>query len=351
MLELIEISWIGERWSLASLPNGEPVSLFIWRDRDIDASARCGDALPAIVRSIDRAGGMGFVELPAGEQAFFNISKSRTPPVEGAHINVAVRAEAYGDKLANVSPASGPPVVLSEGDARNAWLERLPEHADLTDQLSFGQKAEMCRAAIDVASASTVTIDNGGELHFDRTRALTAIDVDSSGRVQRSGIPGLNADALATAARHINLRRLAGLFVVDLEGAPKGEQAKGLAAQFETRLKASTGRTVRVLAPSAFGLIEATVARREKPLFEFATETCSSERRTMEAFLSAMREALTLAESNRSAFFALETSAALTEYMKQTAFDWQGELKARTGGRIRWEPLNKAGLDYQIELI
>ncbi|WP_022695116.1 ribonuclease E/G [Ponticaulis koreensis] len=351
MLELIDISWIGERWSLASLPNGEPVALFIWRDRDIDASARCGDVLPAIVRSIDRSGRMGFVDLSTGEQAFFNISESRTPPIVGAHINVSVRAEAYGDKLANVSPTSAQPVILSESDAQNAWLERLPGYADLTDELSFVQKAEMCRAAIDVASASTVTIDNGGELHFDHTRALTAIDVDSSGRVQRSGVPGLNTDALATAARHINLRRLAGLFVVDLEGAPKGEKAKGLAAQFQASLKALTGRTVRVLPPSVFGLIEATVARREKPLFEITTETCSAERRTMEAFLSAMREALTLAESDRSAFFALKTSAALTEYMKQTAFDWQGELKARTGGRIRWEPLNNAGLDYQIELI
>ncbi|MAJ09725.1 ribonuclease E/G [Ponticaulis sp.] len=351
MLELIDISWIGERWSLASLPNGEPVSLFIWRDRDIDTSARCGDVLPAIVKSIDRAGGMGFVDLSAGEQAFFNISKSRTPPVDGAHINVSVRAEAYRDKLANVSPASGPPITQSENDARDAWLERLPGYSDLTDEFSFGQKAEMCRAAFDAALASTVTIDNGGKLHFDYTRALTAIDVDSSGRVQRSGVPGLNTDALATAARQINLRGLAGLFVVDLEGAPKGEKAKGLAAQFETKLKALTGRTVRVLPPSAFGLIEATVARREKPLFEFATETCSAERLTLEAFLSAMREALTLAESDRSAFFTLKTSVALTEYMKQTAFDWQGELKARTGGRIKWGPLNKTGLDYQIELI
>ncbi len=351
MLELIEISWIGERWSLASLPTGEPVSLFIWRDRDIDASARCGDVLSAIIRSIDHAGGMGFVDLPTGEQAFFNISKSRTPLVEGAHINVSVRAEAYGDKLANVSPTSSSPVIQSESDAREAWLERLPSYTDLTDELSFGQKAEMCRAAFDVALASTVTVDNGGELHFDYARALTAIDIDSSGRVQRSGVPGLNTDALATVARQINLRRLAGLFVVDLEGAPKGEKAKGLAAQFETKLKALTGGTVRVLPPSAFGLIEATVARREKPLFEFEPETCSAGHRSLEAFLSAMREALTLAESDRSAFFALKTSAVLTEYMKQTAFDWLGASKARTGGRIRWEPLNKTGLEYQIELI
>ncbi len=351
MLELIEISWIGERWALASLPEGEPFSLYIWRDRALDVSARCGDVLPAIVRSIDKSGAMGFVEIAGGESAFFNVAKSRTPPAEGARIHVLVKAEAYGGKLANVTPTDRAEYLQTDDEAYSAWLGKLPSEVQLNDTVSFAHKVEAMRAALELASADTITIDNGGALHIDQTRALTAVDVDSSGRIHRSGMPGLNSDALKTLARHIGLRRVGGLIVVDVEGAPKGEKARALSAQFEVDLRSSTGRQVKVLAPSMFGLIEATVARGEKPIREYVPATCWRDRAGTEYFLSALRECVALAESDRTGFFELHCSAQLSHLMKQITFDWQSELTARTGGRVKWVPSSGEGLSYRIELL
>ena len=123
-----------------------------------------------------------------------------------------------------------------------------------------------CAGRLAAALDPVVTLPGGSRLTVEETRALSAIDVDTSRAVA--------ADTAAAAGREIRLRNLGGLIAVDFPG--RGS-ARGRAAQLAALARAlAADRTPhRVLGVSAGGLVEVNRRRLGPSLREALTEAAA----------------------------------------------------------------------------
>lgn len=329
--------------------NNQPVSIFIWRDRRLDQAARLGDIVPGIVRSVDKGRAEAFVELSNAEMGFFNLAPKRTPPTEGERLNVLVRAEAWKEKFALVRPVDQPAFEETEIDAFSAWREQLglTSDPDWTDR----DAEDLINAAFDEAVASSVTLPEGGQIHFDSARALTAVDVDTSGR--KPGFSGrdVNTDAIETLARQISLRRLAGLLVVDLCGNVRRDLGDNLRKTLNARLHGYGLRKAEILLPSGLGLMEMALPRSRRPISEYDPDTCSDLRQPVSSMFRFLRELEFGLRSDRVGQFEVNLSARLKNFAKLSGIDWQSELAERYGHRLRLGESMLNDLEFEIRSV
>jgi len=131
--------------------------------------------------------------------------------------------------------------------------ERHAEAAALFE--THGVEAEIDSAAPGEAAP----LPSGGRIWMDRTRALTAIDVDTGagthhGR-QADALAAANAEAAVEVARLVRFRGISGLIVADFAGAPAGAAAEHLHATLSAGF-ADDPAQVRILPASQLGLVE-----------------------------------------------------------------------------------------------
>ena len=114
---------------------------------------------------------------------------------------------------------------------------------------------------LSTALSSRVPLPGGGNLWIEHTAALTAIDVDSGGHDPQL----VNQKALAEIARHMRLRALSGMIVIDFiaQVAYPRRVKKQLAADLAVCVQDSVTPT-EVLGVSALGLVEVR-RRRSRP--------------------------------------------------------------------------------------
>jgi ribonuclease G len=158
---------------------------------------------------------------------------------------LAARIKAFRDAH---MPAGGPLVELVKGDA-----------------FEVTGVAER----IDAALQSEVKLESGGRIWIERTRALTAIDVDSGGQ------PSLrvNVEAAHEIARQLRLRNIGGIIVVDfVDMVTKNERFRVI----ETLKKALAADPVpgHVHDVSPQGLVEIGRPRRGIALPELLLDAC-----------------------------------------------------------------------------
>ncbi len=91
----------------------------------------------------------------------------------------------------------------------------------------------------------------------------------------------LNLAAAEEAARQISLRNLGGLIVIDFLTMTSRKERDVVVARFRNELATWLGRATDVGEISRFGLCEASVARRQRPLA--ATRGPAAEREGLEA--------------------------------------------------------------------
>jgi ribonuclease G len=140
-------------------------------------------------------------------------------------------------------------VVTSDADlAKLAGIPHDPHAFDRYDAASLLEKLESPR----------VDLPSGAWLSIERTAALVAIDVNSG--TAKGDALTVDVEAAREIARHVRLRDLAGLIVVDVLRLVKpGERARLLDAfKHATRFDR---RRVDVLGFTAGGLVEMTRAR------------------------------------------------------------------------------------------
>lgn len=326
---------IGETRIAALNSDDEPVSLFIWRDRVLDGRARPGDIFPAIVRSIDKGLAGVYVELKNGEPGFFNLSPRHKAPPEGAHMTVLVRAEAHAGKSAIVRPVNLEPGLIEFEDAVASWKAGFAWGNGSVSEVEGCEAEAIIDAALDEVMNPKHVIAGGGDIFIEQTRGFTAVDVDSSGRLPSAG--SLNEAALVSLARQVSLRRLSGLIIVDLVGAPKAEKALKLRDVFRDILKTYGFKQCEVLAPSALGVLEATIARTNRPVFCDEMSADPSDFFMLEVAVGFFREALRVGERNRSARLGFIFGEKLAVFLKMLRFDWKGELAGKIGYRFQCE--------------
>lgn len=311
-----------------------PVALFLDSPL-LKTGPRRGSIHPAILR--DRPDGLdgGFCALETtGEDVFVRFPARGAPPL-GHRLTVRIEAEARPGKSARAHLVDDATPSLT---ALGAWTTSLvgkdvpeTEHADSPEaQIELD-------AAVEAALVPRVQITRGGGLSIHPTPALTAIDIDSAGRLSR-GRPAqaaraLNLSAAEAAAEALALRGLGGLVVIDCVAPipkPVGTEIK---AAFLGRFRAISGRKVQALAPSPFGLMEVSIAWREAPIATLLLDQHGA-LTPAAAALAGLRRLEREANTDRASHLVLELPKTAYMALMDGAPDITARLQAKYGARL-----------------
>ncbi|MEM7023918.1 MAG: ribonuclease E/G, partial [Pseudomonadota bacterium] len=146
------------------------------------------------------------------------------------------------------------------------YKEELPlfMHYDVEDQL-------------DALHSPVVQLRSGGSIVIHTTEALTAIDVNSGRSTRERNIEETalktNLEAADAVARHLRLRDLAGLIVIDFIDMVEARNQKAVERRMRDALKSDRAR-VQLGRISAFGLLELSRQRLRPSLQELSTQPC-----------------------------------------------------------------------------
>jgi Ribonuclease G/E len=250
----------GETWGVVCRA-GEPRQIFYAREGDAEANRLGAESVGRVVALLPGGGG-AFVDLGAGEPFGFLAKGSVTV---GQAVRVAVSAEPRGGKgpaLTLAGAGEGAPRLLKPGPTLSEWLARAaPGVEPETGVLAI----EAVREAREAALSPVVTAE-GLNVAVERTRALVAVDLDFAGTPGRDGgkaRQAANRLGLALAARHIALKRWAGLVAIDLIGTPQAPDPVLRAAR-----DAFIGTGVTFGPLSRFGLLQLSLPWRQTPVEE-----------------------------------------------------------------------------------
>ena len=129
------------------------------------------------------------------------------------------------------------------------------------------------------ALARRVDLKSGGYLVIDQTEALTTIDVNTGGFVGARNfdetIYKANLEAAQSIARHLRLRNLGGIVIVDFIDMGNETHRDAVLAEFKRQLARDRIKTA-VNGFSALGLLEMTRKRTRESLAHQLCEPCSA---------------------------------------------------------------------------
>jgi Ribonuclease G/E len=267
-------------------PFGKPFRLEIERWSERGARARLDEVWWGRVTAQMASGGW-FVDLGLERHGVVEPSKALAI-VEGAMLPLRVKSEAWGGKgpvlsLADMSPSVPRPDKPDRHapPADDPFLRGVDVIATLKEQPARSQ----VEAAIEEATQRVVQIEGGGDLAIDTARALTAIDVDAGERRGAADVGAfrleLNLAAAEEAARQIGLRGIGGLIAIDFVGLQQRRRQRDVVNAFRTALAEWLGRSSQVLEMSEFGICEAAIARRGRPVRD-ALRTSPEEREALD---------------------------------------------------------------------
>jgi len=239
---------------------GRPIAVRLTRLTE-DRPVQIGQLMSGRLRTISLSQGGGFVELDGGAgDAFLRLQEGHGL-TEGQSLEVRVVAETReGSKL--------PRVALAGKSKDFRFLD--PWGTAAVEQVEPGD--ETVAMAFDMVISETVNLPGGGNITLERTRALVAVDVDTSGRSDTGRAANralkVNLDAAAELARQIRLRNLGGLIVMDCVSPLNREAGKQVRDRFNTVFRSISDQRVRALLPSDLGLLQASVEWAETPIAE-----------------------------------------------------------------------------------
>ncbi len=273
--------------------------------RDIEA----GDLFLARVKRFDKGLDGAFVDLGLERDGLLPKKEmtGEVPP-EGAAVAVKVLRVPAEDKGARVSargiaidikglqaPArlAAGPGALGDLIARTQPARIVCDDAALLKDLKSRAGAD-CAAALHSAATPLfeaegleaevealllprVKLPGGGFLLFEPGQTLTAIDVNAGSSDGRGGpaaqARAVNRAAVPVIARHLRLRALSGLIVVDFLAVKAPEERKALAAALREAV-AGDPEPCQVFGVSPSGLLEMTRRRGRAPLHEILCRPC-----------------------------------------------------------------------------
>ena len=176
--------------------------------------------------------------------------------------------------------------VLVEGEEAYKSAKRfmrmlMPSHAKRVqpyrDRVPLFHRYEV-EQRFDAMHATEVRLKGGGYIVINPTEALVAIDVNSGRATRERNIENTalrtNLEAAEEVARHLRLRDLGGLIVVDFIDMSENKHNRAVERRLKEALKHDRAR-LQVGRISSFGLLEMSRQRLRPSLFEASSETCS----------------------------------------------------------------------------
>ncbi|TXD36109.1 Rne/Rng family ribonuclease [Lujinxingia vulgaris] len=131
---------------------------------------------------------------------------------------------------------------------------------------------------IDRALAREVPLPSGGSLVFDKTEALTAVDVNTgkfvgSGSDLEETILRTNLEAAEEVVYQLRLRNIGGIIIIDFIDMEDARNREKVYRTLEAALKKDRV-TTNSLAISEFGLVEMTRKRVRESLVQYMCDPC-----------------------------------------------------------------------------
>ena len=136
----------------------------------------------------------------------------------------------------------------------------------------FGVDAEMARAL-----EKKVTLKNGGHLVIEQTEAMTTIDVNTGGFLGSHSLEETvfqtNLEAAQVIPRHLRLRNLGGIIVIDFIDMEDEEHQRQVLRALEKACEADPAKT-RLEGFSSLGLVQMSRKRTRQSLVQQVCEPC-----------------------------------------------------------------------------
>ncbi len=173
-------------------------------------------------------------------------------------------------------------MIFENSDAYTKGLEAAKMYApNLADKIEL-DKGEIplftrysVNSQLTKALSRRVWLKSGGYLIFDKTEALTVIDVNTGKYVGKSSLSetvfSINMEAAVEIAAQLRLRDLGGIIIVDFIDMDTREQKEKLLELLQAELKKDRTHT-NLIGLTGLGLVELTRKRRREPL-EASTRT------------------------------------------------------------------------------
>lgn len=158
----------------------------------------------------------------------------------------------------------------------------VPEVADQVEQYGgerpifdlYGIEDEILKA-LD----RKVPLKSGGYLIIDQTEAMTTIDVNTGGFVGRSNLEETifktNLEAAVAIGRHLRLRNLGGIIIVDFIDMIDAEHQRQVLRMLEKTLERDCAKN-NISGISELGLVEVTRKRTRESLEQLLCEPCGT---------------------------------------------------------------------------
>lgn len=158
-------------------------------------------------------------------------------------------------------------LIIDNRDAYNRVVELLTLHSpELVSRVSLYEDGDLfSRYQLDEQFAQLekrqVWLKCGGYLIFDRTEALTVIDVNTGKFVGRTNLEDTvfqtNLEAAGEIARQLRLRDIGGIIIIDFIDMNNEEHKQAVVAALEERLKKDRTKN-NVVGLTGLGLVEMT---------------------------------------------------------------------------------------------
>ena len=200
---------------------------------------------------------------------------------------------------------------------------------------------------VDGLLEPVVNLKSGGSIIIEETAALTTIDVNSaaaggSGGLGRELALATNLEAVASAARHIRLRNIAGVIVIDLM-AMRSKVTENKVMEAARRALSDDPVRPRIHGITATGLLEITRPRKRPPLSNILSEPCGecASGRGPSALtigLGALDAVLAEVRSNPALMPALIARPDVIRALEQNAPGALSEMETRLGQPLELLP-------------
>lgn len=176
--------------------------------------------------------------------------------------------------------------VLVEGDeaykaAKKFMRMLMPSHAKRVqpyrDRVPLFHRYQV-EERFDAMHATDVRLKGGGYIVINPTEALVAVDVNSGKATRERNIEETalrtNLEAAEELARHLRLRDLGGLIVIDFIDMNENRHNRAVEHRLKESLKDDRAR-IQIGRISGFGLLEMSRQRMRPSLFEASSEACT----------------------------------------------------------------------------
>lgn len=164
-------------------------------------------------------------------------------------------------------------IVTDKNEVFDVLSKEFP-NVRLYDDPSFGlDKLYSLRTALDEALDRNVWLKCGGFLIFDKTEAMTVVDVNSGkykpvkGTDKESAYMTVNTEAAVEICRQLRLRNISGIIIIDFINLKNDEDREELLSILRKESALDT-ETVMVIDITELGLAEVTRKKEFPPLYE-----------------------------------------------------------------------------------